>query len=356
MAENQPLADTASGRAQLEQLLNTDHAVTPGQCQQLSPLVRRITADNPGKFTFKGTGTYLVGCERVAVIDPGPADAGHVQAILDAVQGAEVSHIVITHTHRDHSPAAKELADATGAVTYGFGPHPTDPQDYPYSFNIGEIASDPEAADTEPVGDAPETNAANTASDTASDTEKSGDLEFIPQETLQHGDVIEGHDWQLECLHTPGHISNHLCFALTQESTLFTGDHIMGWSSTIIPPPHGSLADYLASLRLLLNREDACYLPTHGPAIDTSGGRSPQGFVQAILSHREQRSTQILHQLGSRDQTIAELVAAMYHDKPLALHLPAAQSVIAHLVFLLETSQIKNLGGSDDTPHRFALA
>ena len=350
MAENQPAANhleanqPVTSSAQLEQLLNTDHEVTPGQCQQLSPLVRRITADNPGKFTFKGTGTYLVGRERVAVIDPGPAEAAHVQAILDAVAGADVSHIVITHTHRDHSPAAKELVAATGAVTYGFGPHPADPQDYPYSFNTGKIASDPETGNSE------------TGDPNTSDTEKSGDLEFTPQETLQHGDIIEGHDWQLECQHTPGHISNHLCFALTQESTLFTGDHIMGWSSTIIPPPHGSLADYLASLRLLLNREDACYLPTHGPAIDTSGGRSPQGFVQAILSHREQRSAQILHQLSAGNQTIAELVAAMYHDKPLALHLPAAQSVIAHLIFLLEASQIKMLEGSDETPHRFALA
>ena len=345
----------------MEQLLNTDHEVAPGQCQQLSSLVRRITADNPGKFTFKGTGTYLVGHDQVAVIDPGPADTAHVQAILAAVQGAEVSHIVITHTHRDHSPAAKELVAATGAATYGFGPHPTDPLDYPYSFNIGEIASDPEAVDTEPAGDATTSDTASastgdTTSTSASDTEKSGDLEFTPQITLRHGDIIEGDDWQLECLHTPGHISNHLCFALAQESTLFTGDHIMGWSSTIIPPPHGSLADYLASLRLLLDRQDTCYLPTHGPAITTSSGFTPQDFAQAVLSHREQRSAQILHQLSSGTQTIAELVAAMYHDKPLALHLPASQSVIAHLVFLLETSQVRLLDGSDETPHRFALA
>ena len=166
-----------------------------------------------------------------------------------------------------------------------------------------------------------------------------------------------GHDWQLECLHTPGHISNHLCFALAQESTLFTGDHIMGWSSTIIPPPHGSLADYLSSLRLLLDRQDTCYLPTHGPAITTSSGFTPQNFVQAVLGHREQRSAQILHQLGSRDQTIAELVAAMYHDKPLGF--ASAGCPVGYCApdfFCWKPGQIKNLGGSDDTPHRFALA
>lgn len=320
-------------RPTLEQLLNTEHDITWGQPQQLSGLVRRITANNPSKFTFKGTGTYIVGRGKVAVIDPGPADSEHIQAVLRAVKGEEVSHIFITHTHIDHSPGTAELAETTGAATYGFGAHPADPVDYPYFFETGGI----------PDGD----------SGTA-DTEKSGDTHFKPQETVSHGDIIEGDGWTLECLHTPGHISNHICFALPQEQALFTGDHIMGWSSTIIPPPHGSLASYLDSLRLLLPRDDRTYYPTHGPAIERARARSqpshsPQDFVQAILRHRQERTDQILHCLKSGPQTIAELVAKMYADKPKQLHKPAAQSVLAHLIYLLETDQIRAPAPADTT-------
>lgn len=331
----------------LEQLLDTRHDITWGQPQQLSGMVRRVTASNPSKFTFKGTGTYIVGRGKVAVIDPGPADSEHIQAVLRAVEGEEVSHVVITHTHIDHSPGTAELVEATGAVTFGFGAHPADPADYPYYFETGDIGA---ASDT----------ASDTASDSGdtdgADTEKSGDTHFKPQETLSHGDIIDGDGWTLECLHTPGHISNHVCFALAQEHALFTGDHIMGWSSTVIPPPHGDLARYLDSLRLLLARADRTYYPTHGPAIETAKRRSPQGFVRAVLDHRQERTRQILHCLGSGPHTIAELVAKMYADKPQQLHKPAAQSVLAHLIYLLETNQIQAPATQDGQPQPFMLA
>jgi len=355
-----------SEHAPLEELLNTDHEVTWGQCEQLSPLVRRVTANNPSKFTFKGTGTYIIGRGKVAVIDPGPSDDKHIKAVLGAVRGEEITHILVTHTHRDHSPATTALAEATGARTFGFGPHPADPQDYPYAFNTGKIGSEGDGAQLgTDTSQATRKSGGKEAGDTevataksADDTEKSGDTEFTPQETLRHGDIVHGKDWTIECLCTPGHISNHLCFALEQESTLFTGDHIMGWSSTIIPPPHGNLAAYLDSLSLLLARRDTTYYPTHGPSIQKSPKFSPQDFVQAMLGHREQRTAQILHHLKSMPMTIANLVAQMYSDKPKELHQPAAQSVLAHLVFLLETNRIQVFPpeNQDDQAHLFALA
>jgi glyoxylase-like metal-dependent hydrolase (beta-lactamase superfamily II) len=188
-----------------------------GKAATLSPMVRRVIARNPSTFTFHGTGTYIVGRGKVAVIDPGPEDAAHVAALLNAVRGETVTHILVTHTHGDHSPASAALKAATGAPTFGFGPHPTRPDQQP---------------------------------------DQGGDYAFRPDVTVGDGDVIDGDGWTFAALHTPGHISNHLCFALAEERSLFSGDHVMGWSTSVISPPDGSMADYFASLRKLLPRDE----------------------------------------------------------------------------------------------------
>ena len=349
--------------SKLEALLNTEHEVPYGEAQQVSPLVRRITANNPGKFTFRGTGTYIVGHGKVAIIDPGPDDDAHIQALLHAVRGEEVTHILITHTHIDHSPATRAVKEAAGATVYAFGSHPGEPEEAA-SASLSE-GSKPSKQGLKSRGDQseaieePAIDKSNLRGNSDQETtdqeqpdednsEKSGDLEFSTDETILHGDVINVGDhsssstgdsanWTFECLHTPGHISNHICFALREEQALFTGDHIMGWSSTVIPPPHGNLADYLASLDLLLPRNDKTYWPTHGPPISLN----PQTFSAALLQHRHDRTNQILACLAEGPKTIDQLVADMYTDKPKELHKPAAQSVKAHLIHLTETAQVR---------------
>ena len=244
-------------KPELQDLLNTRHEVVYGAAERISPLIRRVTAPNPGPFTFRGTGTFLVGTDELAVIDPGPEDSRHIDALLKATEGQQIAKILVTHTHGDHSPAARPLARLTGAPILGFGPHP---------------AADP-------------------ADPASSAVEEPGDRDFVPEVTLESGDLVEGDGWTLECLHTPGRISNHLCFALPEERCVFTGDHVMGWSSVVIPPPDGSLGDYLTSLRLLLDRgdRDSFYLPAHGPAVF-----NPAEFVEALMKHRLERSRQIV--------------------------------------------------------------
>lgn len=349
----------------LEALLNTDHEVPYGEAQQVSPLVRRVTANNPGKFTFRGTGTYIVGHGKVAIIDPGPDDDAHIQALLHAVRGEEVTHILITHTHIDHSPATRIVKEATGATVYAFGPHPAEPEaasssTYPSDSSKSSEQNPLSLSDrSEAIGRSSSLNDRDQESTEQErpgedNSEKSGDLEFAPDEAILHGDVIDVGDhgsssisdpaanWTFECLHTPGHISNHICFALREEEALFTGDHIMGWSSTVIPPPHGSLAEYLASLELLLPRSDKTYWPTHGPPISLNApSLSPQTFAAALLQHRNDRTNQILACLAEGPKTTDQLVAIMYTDKPKELHKPAAQSVKAHLIHLKETAKVR---------------
>ena len=202
-----------------------------GVVDQVSPLIRRVIARNPSPFTFYGTGTYIVGRGEVAVIDPGPLLHDHVLALEAALAGERVSHILITHTHSDHSPAAAPLKAATGAPTYGFGPH-----------GSGRPEADVRV-------------------------EEDGDRDFRPDHEIRDGAVLEGPGWRLEAVHTPGHTSNHLCFALAEERALFTGDHVMGWSTSVISPPDGDMQAYLRALRRLLERDDATYWPTHGPPI-----------------------------------------------------------------------------------------
>ena len=282
---------------------NTSHDPLYAKVEQVSPLIRRITAKNANVFTFKGTGTYIVGTKSVAVIDPGPKDKKHIRALAKALKECEVSHILVTHTHRDHSPGARMLQKKTGGIICGFGPHP------------------PESEDIE--GD-----------------EEPGDREFLPDKFLAHGDFVVGQDWTIEALHTPGHISNHLCFVFREEQALFSGDHVMGWSTSIIPPPNGSLEDYLDSLRLLLDRDEVIYWPTHGAGIS-----NPQDYVKQLLEHREKRSQQILECISGGPKTIPEIVSIIYADYPKELHKPAGRSVLAHLIYLEQ----QLMAGSDTT-------
>jgi len=271
-----------------------------GECVVVAPGLRRVVAENPSKYTAWGTGTYLLGEGDVAVVDPGPALDAHVDAILRAVAGERVTHVLVTHTHADHSPAAAAIIAATGAVTYGFGPHPA-------------------GATTE--------------------AEEHGDTAFVPDVVVRHGDRVTGESFDVECLHTPGHISNHVCFADRTRGALFPGDHVMGWSTSVISPPDGRIADYLASLDLLLAREDASYFPTHGPPI-----ADPGPYVAALRDHRLDREHQVLTLLDEAPLTIAELVAVMYTDVRPELHEPAARSVEAHLVKLMEESRVARDG------------
>lgn len=261
--------------------------------EQITPLIRRVVADNPSAFTYKGTGTYIVGHGNVAVIDPGPLMNGHVEALMRALEGETVTHILITHTHSDHSPAAAPLKARTGAKTYGYGPH---------GGGHGE---------------------------------EDGDTDFVPDVEIRHGDVIRGDGWTVECVFTPGHTSNHICFALKEENALFTGDHVMGWSTSIVSPPDGNMRAYMASLRLLLERDDEIYWPTHGPAI-----RDPKPFVRAFIAHREDRERQIVQQIGEGRTRIKDMVPVMYAAVDKRLHPAAARSVFAHVQGMVEDGRL----------------
>jgi glyoxylase-like metal-dependent hydrolase (beta-lactamase superfamily II) len=267
--------------------------------ETVSPLIRRVVARNPSPFTANGTATYIVGHGRVAVIDPGPALAEHVDALLHALRGETVECQIITHTHLDHSPAAAAVKRATGAPTYGFGPHGT-----------GAASADA------PV-------------------EAGADHDFRPDRALVDGDVVEGPGWRLTAVHTPGHTSNHICYSLAGERVLFTGDHVMGWSTSVISPPDGDMGDYLRSLEKLLIRNDALYWPTHGPAIT-----DPKPYVQAFIDHRRERTAAILRRLAAGDRRISEIVAAIYVDLKPALHRAAGRSVWAHLLELVATGEV----------------
>ncbi len=288
----------------------TEPEVEYGAAVEMAPGLRRVMANNPSPLTYRGTGTYIVGHSRVAIVDPGPDDAGHIHAVLSAVEGEQVEALLITHTHRDHSPASQAVAEATGAPAYGFGPHPA------------VDADDGEA-------------------------EERGDARFSPDAAVVHGDMIEGPGWSFECLHTPGHISNHISYRWREASGVFTGDHIMGWSTTVVPPPEGNMADYLASLRLMADRPgDRVYWPTHGPPVT-----EPHALVEALYAHRLDREIQILERLAAGPQTIAEMVAAMYADVSPALHEAAARSVLAHLIAMVDDGRV----GVDGEPTAGAL-
>jgi glyoxylase-like metal-dependent hydrolase (beta-lactamase superfamily II) len=270
-----------------------DMEVAYGRPVRVSPLIRRVLARNGGPFTFHGTGTYIVGHGRVAVIDAGPLDDEHVAAILAAARGETITHQFVTHTHADHSPASARLRDLTGAPIHAFAGPPA---------TAGRDVAMEEAIDTG----------------------------FQPDRALADGDVVAGEGWTIEAVHTPGHMANHLCFGLREEAALFSGDHVMGWSTTVIAPPEGDMAAYMASLAHLLERDDRVLWPTHGPPVT-----DPKPFVRALIEHRRGRESQILACLAQGPRTIPEMVAVMYADVDPGLHAAAGYSVLAHLVDLV---------------------
>ncbi len=272
-----------------------------GISETLSPLVRRVLAHNPSPFTYTGTGTYIVGHGTVAIIDPGPADPAHLDAVAQAVAGETVSHYVITHTHFDHSPAARPLRDRLGGQIVGCAP-------------LNLIDSGPRA-------------------------DAGFDPDYAPDRILADGDSVTGPGWTLRAVHTPGHTSNHLCYELPQEQTLFTGDHVMGWSTTVVTPPDGDMAAYMQSLALLLKRPDRCYLPTHGPAVT-----EPQRFVRGLIAHRKQREVQILKLLDGGPRQIEQMVESMYQGVDKRLWPAAGRSVLAHLIDLQNRQLVHQSG------------
>ncbi|GGD78979.1 MBL fold metallo-hydrolase [Rhizobium anhuiense] len=273
-----------------------------GQAVPVVAGVERVTVNNPGPFTFFGTNSYIVGSSSVAVIDPGPEDEAHYQALMAALGGREVTHIFVSHTHRDHSPLASRLQAATGAVTVGQGPHrPARP------LREGEI--NPFA--------------------------ESSDLSFVPDIVLGDGQTLSGDGWALSAVLTPGHTANHAAFALEGRDILFSGDHVMAWSTSIVAPPDGSMADYMASLERLIEREDRLLLPGHGGPVT-----QPAGFLRALKAHRLRREQAVLARVQAGDERIAEMVKVIYRDTDPKLHAAAALSVLAHIEDLLERGEI----------------
>jgi glyoxylase-like metal-dependent hydrolase (beta-lactamase superfamily II) len=288
--------------------LNFDRSfdLAPGRVEEVVPGVRRIVADNPGPFTFKGTVSYILGHGKVAIIDPGPEDENHVRAVLDAVRGETVTHIFVTHTHRDHSPATPAIKAATGATVYAEGPH--------------------RAARPLNAGEAPRMEASN-------------DTDFRPDHALADGDVVSGDGWSLEAVTTPGHTANHMAFALKDSDLMFSGDHVMGWSTTIVAPPDGAMADYMSSLGKLTARRESVYLPGHGGAI-----REAPRFVAGLILHRKAREASILHRLGKGATDIATIVRAVYIGLDPRLVKAAGFSVLAHMEDLVARGAVATDG------------
>ena len=274
----------------------------------IAPVVQRLTAPNAGPFTFHGTNTYIVGDKSVCVIDPGPENEEHWQALITALDGRQVTHIAVSHTHRDHSPLASRLKAATGAVTVAEGPHrPSRP------LFDGEVNPFAESSDTD----------------------------FIPDLALVDGQTVEGDGWRLTAVHTPGHTANHAAFALEDTGILFSADHVMAWATSIVAPPDGAMSDYMASLDRLLERSDRLYLPGHGGPVT-----EPQAFVRALRTHRRLRERAVLERIRKGDRLIGDMVKVIYATTDPRLHGAAALSVLAHIEDLVE----KRLIATDGPP------
>ena len=285
-----------------------------GEAVPVTPRITRLVAENPSKFTYHGTGTYIVGEGRqVAVIDPGPRLDSHRDALAAALRGREVIAICITHCHADHSPLAAWLSAETGAPTIGFGPHPR--------------LDDPDADEPITVDGV----SGSEAGEGAEAVEETTDYDFEPHHRVIDGELaVAGPDFTLRAVHTPGHTSNHLCFALTEDEALFTGDHVMGWSTTVIAPPDGDMAAYFDSLRRVMARRDRVLWPTHGAPVT-----EPGPYLGAFLAHRLEREAQVLAAVRSGRAEVAEMVKLLYADVREELHKAAGRSVLAHLVKLV---------------------
>lgn len=284
-----------------------------GTVEQMSPLIRRVVAENPSKFTYRGTGTYIVGEGDVVVIDPGPRLDAHRDALAAALDGERVRAILVTHCHSDHSPLAAWLREETGAPTIAFGPHPR---------------PEPGTETAEP-------------SDDDVEIEESTDFDFEPDVVAADGDVFDSAPGvTFTAVHTPGHTSNHTCWALDEESALFSGDHVMGWSTTVVSPPDGNMADYIDSLRRVAGRRDAVLWPTHGPPRTDAAA-----YVTALVEHRLERERGVLAQVRAGEATIPEIVGVLYADVRTELHKPAGRSVWAHLEHLVDQGLVAVDGG-----------
>jgi glyoxylase-like metal-dependent hydrolase (beta-lactamase superfamily II) len=278
----------------------------PGQVDDVLPGVRRLLCGNASPFTFKGTLSYIIGRGKVAIVDPGPNDPAHIAALLDAVRGETVTHILVTHTHRDHSPAAAAIKAATGAQTYAEGPHRP-----ARALHIGEL----------------------------NPLEGSGDTDFRPDVTLKDADVVQGDGWAVEAITTPGHTANHMAFALKGADALFAGDHVMGWSTSIVAPPDGAMSDYMASLEKLGRRAETIYMPGHGGII-----RDAPRYVQSYIRHRQGREAAILYRLNAGETDIPTIVRATYIGLDPRLAGAAGLSVLAHLEDLVARGVVETDG------------
>ena len=276
-----------------------------GVADTLSPLVRRVIANNPGAFTFFGTGTYIVGRDEVMVIDPGPADEQHISAILSAVEGETITHILVTHTHLDHSPGCALLQKKTNAKTYALGSH-----------GLGR------AHDESDFG---------------------ADWDFQPDVLLSDGESIANQHYQLSCLATPGHAANHLSFYLEQENALFCGDAVMGWSTTIVSPPDGNMLAYMHTLQLLLTRKDHVYYPTHGAPIE-----NPITYVRALYNHRLEREQQVLDCVADGLHTLKDMLPVVYSETDPAMYPAASRSLLATIECLLYKESLYQKKGDNE--------
>ena len=285
---------------------NRNFPLKPGMAEEVMPGVRRVLCNNPSPFTFTGTVSYIVGRGKVAIIDPGPDDEAHAQALLDAVRGETVTHILVTHTHRDHSPNTPRIKAATGAPVYAEGVHRASRPYY----------------DSEKMS-----------------TESGADRDFKPDIEVRDGDIIAGDGWTLEAVATPGHTANHMAFAWPERKILFVGDHVMGWSTSIVAPPDGSMIDYMASLHRLAARNEQLYFSGHGPEIPDA-----QKFVRFLIRHRQAREASILHRLAKGEADIPTIVRASYIGIDPRLTGAAGYSVLAHLEDLVARGVVATEG------------
>ena len=307
-----------------------------GDAVLVSPLIRRVIAENPSKYTYRGTGTYIVGNGDVAVIDPGPILDSHRLALERALVGSRVVAIVITHCHSDHSPLAEWLHETTGAPTYGVGPH---------------LASAPDD-DDDGAGDDDELVGDSLTAGVPVEIREDIDRNFVPTRIVRDGDtIIDTGEFELVAVTTPGHTSNHMCVALPQELALFSGDHVMGWSTTVVSPPDGDMRAYIDSLKKVQLREDAVIWPTHGGPIT-----NPQTFLAQYLAHRLEREEQIVGCVRDGVSTIGEIVAQLYSEVPTTLHKAAGRSVLSHLIKLIEDGRVVTDGSRPRRKEVFALA
>jgi hydroxyacylglutathione hydrolase len=280
--------------------------LAPDTVDEMMPGVRRVMANNPGPFTFKGTMSYIIGKGNVAIVDPGPDDPAHIHALLEAVRGETVTHIFVTHTHRDHSPAVPAVKAATGATVYAEGPHRA-----ARPLHIGEH----------------------------NPLDASADRDFRPDVALKDGETVAGDGWTVEAVATPGHTANHMAYALKEKNVLFAGDHVMGWSTSIVAPPDGAMSDYMASLEKLSKRSETIYLPGHGPVI-----KDAPRFVNYYILHRKAREASILHRLAKGETDIPTIVRAIYIGIDPRLTGAAGLSVLAHLEDLVARGVVETDG------------